>query len=251
MRLAKTLYRNRTRWAVVENETACFLMDAPYDGIHLSEECAPLSACRLLAPCDASKVVAIGKNYYDHAVEFGEAVPANPTIFIKPNTAIINPMDAIVYPSASARVDYECELAFVIRRRAYRVKATDAKAYILGYTCLNDVTARDLQKLDGQWARAKGFDTFCPIGPMLTDEVDPYAGLRIETRLNGEQKQSSSTDKLMWGVYELVEFITDCMTLLPGDVVTTGTPANIGPMKRGDTVSVAVEGVGVLTNPVV
>lgn len=251
MKLAKTLYQDRTRWAVLEGDVVCFLSGTPYDGIRLDGERAPLSACRLLAPCDASKVVAIGKNYYDHAIEFGEAVPANPTIFIKPNTAIINPLDAIVYPSASKRVDYECELALVISKRASHVKAADAKDYILGYTCLNDVTARDLQKLDEQWARGKGFDTFCPIGPILTDEVDPYAGLRVETRLNGEQKQCSTTDKLMWGIYELIEFITDCMTLLPGDVVTTGTPANIGPMQRGDTVSVIVEGIGELTNPVI
>lgn len=248
MKLVKVLYQNEERWAIPEGDSVRFLNGLPYDGICPSDTTAPIADCKLLAPCDASKVVAIGKNYFEHCLEFGEPVPEVPTIFIKPNTSIIAQGDAVIYPDASHRVDYECEIALVISKKAYHVKAADAKDYILGYTCLNDVTARDIQKSDAQWARGKGYDTFCPIGPILTDEVNPYDPLRIETRLNGEVKQSGTTDKMRWNVYELIEFITDCMTLLPGDVVTTGTPVNVGPMQKGDTVTVSVEGIGELTN---
>ncbi len=251
MKLAKTLYENKTRWALLEGDTASFLIGDPYESIEKSGESAPIADCKLLAPCDASKVVAIGKNYYDHAIEFGEEVPETPTIFIKPNTSIIADGEPVVYPPISKRVDFECELALVIKKRASHVKAADAKDYILGYTCLNDVTARDIQKSDAQWARGKGFDTFCPIGPILTDEIDPYAGIRVQTILNGEVKQDGNTKNMMWSIYELVEFITECMTLLPGDVVTTGTPVNVGPMLPGDTVTVRVEGIGDLVNPII
>jgi 2-keto-4-pentenoate hydratase/2-oxohepta-3-ene-1,7-dioic acid hydratase in catechol pathway len=251
MILAKLMTDSGARWAKVCGEKAVLLDGEPYEEVKETAVTLDMAKAKLLAPCDPTKIVCIGRNYNDHATEFGEPLPANPTIFLKPTTAVINPGDAIVYPESSKRVDYECELAFVIRKKAKRVKAENAAEYILGYTCLNDVTARDIQKSDGQWTRGKGFDTFCPIGPVLTDEADPQKGLIVETRLNGVVKQHSTTDKLMWNIPYLLEFITDCMTLLPGDVVTTGTPANIGPMQRGDTVTVFVENIGALTNTVV
>ena len=248
MKLVKISVENNPYWAVIRDDKAVIIEGSPYSGVKETGKSIPLKSIKLLAPCDPTKIVCIGRNYYDHATEFGEPLPENPTIFLKPVSSVINPGDKINYPEASKRVDYECELAFVIKKSASKVKAENAAEYILGYTCLNDVTARDLQAKDGQWARAKGFDTFCPIGPVLTDEIDPKSGLIVETRLNGKVKQHSTTDKLMWEIPYLMEFITDCMTLLPGDVVSTGTPAKIGPMQKGDTVTVYVEGVGELIN---
>ncbi len=251
MRLVKIWHNENARWGLLEDDKVKLLAGTPYEGIVLSGEVVPFEETKLEAPCDATKVVAIGKNYYDHAVELGGQAPAQPIIFMKPTTSVNRHLGEIEYPEISDRVDYEGELAFVIKKTARKVKAADAKDYILGYTCLNDVTARDLQQLDGQWIRAKGFDTFCPLGPVLTDEVEPEKGLRIQTFLNGELKQESTTDKLMWPVAELLEFITACMTLYPGDVVTTGTPAGIGPMQKGDVVEVVIEGIGKLINRIV
>ena len=224
---------------------------APYlRGVPLGQP-VPLKAVRLLAPCEPSKIVAVGKNYRDHIEEFDSQVPEEPIIFIKPPTTVNNPDSPIILPppELSSRVDYECELAVVISRTAYRIRASEANAYILGYTCLNDVTARDIQAKDGQWTRAKGFDGFAPIGPLVTDEVNPD-NLTIRTRLNGKIRQDSSTANLIWPVGELIAFITSCMTLLPGDVVTTGTPAGVGPMQAGDDVIVSIEGIGALQNTV-
>ncbi|HHX72500.1 MAG TPA: fumarylacetoacetate hydrolase family protein [Clostridiales bacterium] len=251
MRLVKIRHDGETHWGMLEGEKVKLIEGTPYSGIAFTGEVIAFDETKLEAPCDATKVIAIGKNYYDHAVEMGGQAPEKPIIFMKPTTSIIPHLGGIEYPSISNRVDYECELAFVIKKTARHVKAAHAAEYILGYTCLNDVTARDLQQLDGQWIRAKGFDTFCPIGPVLTDEVDPAAGLKVQTFLNGEMKQDSTTDKLMWPVAELLEFITACMTLHPGDVVTTGTPAGIGPMQKGDEVAVVVEGIGKLVNRIV
>lgn len=237
-------------WAVLSGENVKVLKNAPYFGVSYSGEVYALSDVMLLAPCEPSKIIAVGKNYYDHAVELGGDAPDHPIIFMKPLTAVNNPDGEIQYPDSSKRVDYECELAFVIKKEAYHVKREGALDYVFAYTCLNDVTARDIQRLDGQWTRAKSFNGFAPIGPWLTDEVDP-SDLKVETRLNGEIKQSSRTSKFMWSIAELIEFITDCMTLYPGDVVTTGTPAGIGPMRPGDVVEVEVEGIGVLRNHVV
>ena len=210
----------------------------------------PLADVRLLAPMLPSKVICIGKNYADHAREMGGEPPAEPVIFLKPSTSVCGPGDPIFRPTAiSERTDYEGELAVVIGRLCSQVPAELAASVIFGYTCANDVTARDLQARDGQWTRAKGFDTFCPIGPWIETDVDP-ADLALTTELNGEVRQSSRTSLLLHDVPALVAFVSQVMTLLPGDVLLTGTPAGIGPMSKGDQVRVTIEGIGSLVNPV-
>jgi 2-keto-4-pentenoate hydratase/2-oxohepta-3-ene-1,7-dioic acid hydratase in catechol pathway len=208
-----------------------------------------LSDARLLAPCSPSKIVAVGLNYRDHAEELNMKLPEEPLLFLKPSSSVIGPGDSVIMPSQSARVDYEAELAIVIGKEAKRVPEKEAGAVILGYTCLNDVTARDLQSKDGQWTRAKGFDTFCPIGPWIDTDVDP-ADLKIDLLLNGVIKQSSRTSNLIFTANKLVAFITSVMTLYPGDVIATGTTSGIGPMASGDTVEVRIEGIGSLINRV-
>jgi 2-keto-4-pentenoate hydratase/2-oxohepta-3-ene-1,7-dioic acid hydratase in catechol pathway len=209
----------------------------------------PLDDVRLLAPVLPSKVVCVGKNYAAHAAEFGMEVPEEPLLFLKPSTAVIGPGDPISLLPVSRRVDYEGELAVVIGRIAKNVRAEDASRCILGFTCANDVTLRDLQKTDDQWCRAKGFDGSCPLGPWVETEVDP-TDVVVETRLNGEVRQHASTTDLAFGVATLIEYITTFMTLLPGDVLLTGTPEGVGKLASGDTVEVEVEGVGTLRNPV-
>ena len=212
----------------------------------------PLATARLLVPSVASKIVCVGRNYSEHAKERGNEVPTEPLFFLKPPTSLIAPGEKIVRPKhLSQRVDYECELAVVIGKKCKGLGPNDdVRPYILGYTCANDVTARDLQRKDNQWTRAKGFDTFCPVGPIVTDEIDPWKGVRVETRLNGVVKQSESTLAFIFSVDVVMRFISQVMTLLPGDLILTGTPAGIGPMVAGDQVSVSVEGIGALTNPV-
>jgi 2-keto-4-pentenoate hydratase/2-oxohepta-3-ene-1,7-dioic acid hydratase in catechol pathway len=213
---------------------------------------APLSSFRLLAPAVPSKIVCIGRNYREHAAELGNEVPNEPLLFLKAPSSVIAHGEPIVAPALSQRVDFEGELAVVIGRRAARLRATeDVRPYIRGYTIVNDVTARDLQKSDGQWSRGKGFDTFCPMGPIVTDEIDPAAGVAVETRLNGEVKQHGTTLDLIFDIPALLRHITAAMTLLPGDVIPTGTPAGVAPMKPGDRVEVAIEGIGTLSNPIV
>ena len=210
----------------------------------------PLSGVTLLPPCRPTKVVAVGLNYGDHARELGFALPDEPIIFLKPSTSIVGPGDAIVYPRASSQVDFEAELGVVIRDRISHITPGEAYGHILGYTCANDVTARDLQKKDGQWTRAKSFDTFCPIGPWIETDLDP-GDLLVESYLNGERKQSSRTSQLIFRIDHLVSFISNIMTLYPGDLIITGTPAGIGPMQPGDEVEVRIEGIGRLKNSVI
>ncbi len=211
----------------------------------------PLHEVELLAPCEPSKIVAVGQNYRAHAEELGNRVPTEPLIFLKPPSAVIGPGQAIELPPASERVDYEGELAVVIGRRASRLTPEDDPlAYVLGYTCANDVTARDLQKKDVQYTRAKGFDTFCPLGPFIETGISPD-NLRLETRLNGKVKQQATTRDLVFPVPFLIRYIAEVMTLLPGDVILTGTPAGVGPLHDGDTVVVEIEKIGALSNPVV
>jgi 2-keto-4-pentenoate hydratase/2-oxohepta-3-ene-1,7-dioic acid hydratase in catechol pathway len=219
--------------------------------VSLTGQRYPVADVRLLAPVLPSKVVAIGKNYADHAKETGSEPPAEPLIFLKPSTAVIGPDDAIVRPDRlSQRVDFEGELAIVFGRLCRDVPAERVPEVIFGYTCANDVTARDLQVSDGQWTRAKGFDTFCPLGPWIETDVDP-ADVLLTTTVNDEIKQQERTSMLVHDIPTLVSYVTSVMTILPGDVLLTGTPAGIGPLVAGDTVSVSIEGIGTLTNRVV
>jgi len=209
----------------------------------------PLDDVRLLAPVLPSKVVAVGRNYAAHAAEFGGEVPEEPLIFLKPSTAVSGPGDPIPLPPISRRVDFEGELVVVLGRLARNVRAEEAFRHILGYTCGNDVTLRDLQKKDGQWTRAKGFDGSCPLGPWIQTELDP-TDVRIETQVNGETRQFATTADMMFGVATLLEFVTAFMTLLPGDVIMTGTPEGVGKLEPGDLVEVEIDGIGVLANRV-
>jgi len=216
----------------------------------LSFEPMPLSAAELLPPVTPTKIICVGRNYRDHAKELGNEVPTEPLLFFKPPSSLLAPGGVIRLPAAAARVDFEGELALVIARRVRNLKAEEWAKAIRGYTLANDVTARDLQKKDGQWTRAKGFDTFCPVGPIVSDEVDPEAGLTIETRVNGELRQQGSTLDFIFRIPELLAYITAAITLEPGDLVLTGTPAGVGPLVSGDRVEVTVFGLGVLANTV-
>jgi len=237
-------------YGAVEPEGIRVHAGTPFVAWEPTEALVDFEKVHLLAPVFPTKVVCVGRNYADHAAELGNEVPDEPVIFIKPATSVIGPETPIVLPSDSDEVHHEAELAAVIGKVSRNVAAEDASEHILGYTAANDVTARDLQRSDGQWTRAKGFDTFCPLGPALETELDP-AGLRISAAVNGVLRQEASTDDMVFGVGELLEFISRVMTLLPGDVILTGTPAGVGPLEAGDQVEVVVERIGVLRNPVV
>ncbi len=213
----------------------------------------PLASAKLLFPVQPSKIVCVGRNYSEHAKELGNEVPTEPLIFFKPPSSLISPGEKIVRPRRfSQRVEFEAELAVVIGKECRALGPNDdVRPYIFGYTCANDVTARDLQKKDPQWTRAKGFDTFCPVGPIVSDEIDPWKGVRVESRVNGEARQSESTVAFIFPVDVVLRFISQIMILLPGDLVLTGTPAGVGPLIAGDEVTVSVEGIGSMTNPVV
>ena len=220
-------------------------------GVQFTGATFPLDDVRLLAPVLPSKVVAVGRNYADHAREMGAEPPAEPVLFLKPSTAVVGHGDPIAYPvKLTQRVDYEGELAVIIGRLCREVPAAQAAEVIFGYTCANDVTARDLQARDGQWTRAKGFDTFCPLGPWIESDADP-ADLKLTTAVNGEVRQQARTSQLLYDVPALVEYVSTVMTLLPGDVLLTGTPAGVGPLEDGDEVSVTIENIGSLRNTVV
>ncbi|TDC58934.1 FAA hydrolase family protein [Actinomadura sp. GC306] len=251
MRIARFSTDEGMAFGVVEENTVAAIAAHPFGELTFTGQRFPLADVRLLAPILPSKVIAIGKNYAAHAAEMGGEAPAEPMLFGKPSTAVIGPGEAIMYPEKlSERVDYEGELAVVIGRMCREVPASRAADVILGYTCANDVTARDLQAKDGQWTRAKGFDTFCPLGPWIETEADP-ADLAISTTVNGEVRQNSSTSHLLHDVPALVEYVSQVMTLLPGDVILTGTPEGVGPLEIGDEVTVTIDGVGGLTNRVV
>jgi 2-keto-4-pentenoate hydratase/2-oxohepta-3-ene-1,7-dioic acid hydratase in catechol pathway len=215
----------------------------------LGFEPTPLEAAELLPPVKPSKIICVGRNYRDHAKELGNEVPAEPLLFFKPPSSLLAPGGIVRMPAVSARVDFEGELALVVGRRASRLAPdADWRSYIRGYTLANDVTARDLQKKDGQWTRAKGFDTFCPVGPIVSDEVDFDAGLTVETRVNGELRQHGSTLDFIFSVPELLTYITAAITLEPGDLLLTGTPSGVGPIQPDDRVEVSVSGLGVLAS---
>lgn len=250
MKFVRILWKNTPVWGVVEGETVRTLSAHPFEGVSYDGKSLPLKDCRLLAPCEPTKIVCVGKNYFDHVQEFGGPVPEKPILFIKALNTLNHPEGEVHAPDFVERLDYEGELAFVVKKRAKDVKEKDFADYILGYTCLNDVTARDVQYGDGQWTRGKSMDGFCPIGPLVTDEIDG-GHVDVETRLNGEVRQKGNTDLFMTKLPQLFAFITAAMTLEPGDVVTTGTPAGVGPMKPGDVVEVEIEGIGILRNHIV
>ena len=239
-------------FGILNDKDAILLLrgDPIYAGIVPQDKTVNLSEVKLLAPViPRSKVVCIGKNYADHAAEMNSEVPSEPVIFIKPNTSVIGPNETIVWPKMSQRVDHEAELAIVIGRICKEVPAEKAKDVIYGYTLANDVTARDLQKKDGQWTRAKGFDTFCPLGPWIETEFVP-GNQKITATLDGQIKQSSLLSEMIFKIPQIIEFVTNVMTLLPGDVILTGTPAGISPMSAGSTISISIDGLGTLTNKV-
>ncbi|MGG4498388.1 fumarylacetoacetate hydrolase family protein [Brevibacillus reuszeri] len=209
-----------------------------------------LDEIAIKAPSEPSKVVCIGVNYRDHAEEMGIELPKEPLMFLKPSTTVVGPHEPIVYPKLTANLHYEGELAVIIKKEAKRVKAEDADDYILGCTCAIDVTARDLQMSDGQWTRSKSFDTFCPLGPAIAAKLD-YQNLRIVTRVNGEVRQDSNTNQMVFTIPQIVEAVSAVMTLLPGDVILTGTPPGVGELKPGDEISVSIEGIGTLITHVV
>jgi len=245
MKILRFRWQGRDWWGRLERDRVLSL-----PGIRsgsFPKEGVPLTEIKVLAPTLPTKIVAVGLNYRDHAEELGMGLPENPLIFLKPPSAVIGPEDHIVLPQGVGRVDYEAELAVVIGKTARKISPEEAREYILGHTCFNDVTARDLQKKDGQWTRAKSFDTFAPLGPWIETDLDPSA-VRVKTYLNGKLVQDSSTENLIFPVPELVSFISQVMTLYPGDVIATGTPPGVGPLAPGDVVEVEIEGLGRLVN---
>jgi 2-keto-4-pentenoate hydratase/2-oxohepta-3-ene-1,7-dioic acid hydratase in catechol pathway len=211
----------------------------------------PLAQASLLPPVEPSKIVCVGRNYREHAAELGNEVPQEPLLFFKPPSSLLPPGGTILRPKVSERTDYEGELGVVIARRCHLLaESDDVRSYILGYTCINDFTARDLQNKDGQWTRAKGFDTFCPVGPVVADGIDPWAGVQVETRVNGDVRQSGNTQDFIFSLDVIIRYISQIMTLEPGDLIATGTPKGVGPVAAGDVIEVSIEGVGQLRNPV-
>jgi 2-keto-4-pentenoate hydratase/2-oxohepta-3-ene-1,7-dioic acid hydratase in catechol pathway len=212
----------------------------------------PLASVQLLAPVQPSKIVCVGRNYLDHAKELGNEPPAEPLIFFKPTSSIIAHNQKIVRPRISQNVHFEGELAVIIKQRCHKPgESEDVRPFIQGYTCANEVTARDLQKKDNQWTRAKGFDTFCPLGSVVSDELDPWKGVQVQTRVNGQVKQSGNTRDFIFPLEVVIRYIARVMTLVPGDIILTGTPAGVGPLVAGDVVEVSIEGIGTLKNSVV
>ncbi|HEX9377647.1 MAG TPA: fumarylacetoacetate hydrolase family protein [Actinomycetota bacterium] len=249
MRLVRFRFGDRIATGVLDGDAVQPLRGTFFEQPVPTGEAIPRDDVRLLAPVLPSKVVGVGKNYAEHAREMGGEVPDEPLVFLKPSTSVIGPDDPIVHPPVGERLDYEGELAVVVGRLARRLSPEDAALAILGYTCGNDATLRDLQARDGQWTRAKGFDTACPLGPWIETELDPL-DLHLQTRLNGEVRQDARTSDLTFGPAGLIAFVSTFMTLLPGDVILTGTPAGIGPMRPGDRVEVEIEGIGTLSNTV-
>jgi len=249
MRIVRILHEGDCRYGLADGDTVTLITDEPFSAWE-PEGVLALADAQLLSPVAPTKVVCVGLNYKEHIREMGHDFPEDPVIFLKPSTAVIGPHQTIPIPDGVGRVDYEAELGVVIGRRTHRATPGEAAANILGYTCGNDVTARDLQRKDGQWTRAKGFDGFCPLGPWVETDVDPR-DLTLECYVNGVCKQSAQTSDMLFDPYRLVAFVSSVMTLVPGDVVLTGTPGGIGPIEVGDSVEVRIAGVGSLTNGVV
>jgi len=250
MKVVRFVTAGRIKYGIQGRQSIQAIEGEPFRDLILTEDYYRFSDVRLLSPCLPSKIVAMGLNYRSHAREIGARLPDAPLFFLKPPTAAIGPEENIIYPPSSGRVDYEGELAVVVGEVASRVRREDVPDHILGYTCFNDVTARDIQEQDRQWTRSKSFDTFAAIGPCIETELDSES-VPVETYLNGELKQQGNTRDLIFGVIEMVSFVSGVMTLLPGDIIATGTPGGIGPMLPGDTVEVKIEPIGTLRNFVV
>jgi len=248
MRVVRVLHEGDCRYGLADNDTVTLLSDEPFAAWE-PEGILPLRTLELLPPTTPTKVVCVGLNYRTHIAEMGHDMPDEPVIFMKPSTTVIGPGHAIPLPPGVGRVDHEAELGVVIGRRTHNASPEEAAANVLGFTCGNDVTAREIQARDGQWTRAKGYDGFCPLGPWIETDVDP-SDLAIECYVNGELRQSARTSDMLFSPFELVSFVSRAMTLVPGDVVLTGTPGGIGQLHHGDVVEVRIEGVGSLTNPV-
>ena len=248
----------QTGWGILIDHLIYPLQQAPYlavtaDGLYAPEIVGPplaVHAVKLLAPVTPGKIACVGRNYLEHAAELGHEVPPEPLIFLKAPTSVIGIDQAVVYPQISQRVDHEGELAVVIGRRCRNLSEADAASVIFGYTVANDVTARDLQVADGQWSRAKGFDTFCPVGPWIDTTFDPR-GRRLRCLVNDEVRQDSNTDKMIFSINRIIAHVTRFMTLEPGDLILTGTPSGVGPVRPGDVMTVEIEGLGAISNPVV
>jgi 2-keto-4-pentenoate hydratase/2-oxohepta-3-ene-1,7-dioic acid hydratase in catechol pathway len=249
MRICRFRHAARDAWGIVEGQGVRALGAEPWGGGLPEGPSVPLAEVTLLAPVAPTKIVCVGRNYRAHARELGNEVPAEPLLFLKPSTAVVGPGVPIVIPEQSAEVHHEAELAVVIGRTLTRASEADARAGVFGYTCLNDVTARDIQRAEKHFTRAKGFDTFCPVGPFVETALDP-SDLSVTCRVNGDVRQRGFTRDMVFDPFALVAFVSRIMTLLPGDVVSTGTPEGVGPIRRGDRVEVEIGGIGVLANPV-
>lgn len=249
MRVVRIFQDEDVRYGLADESTITLISDEPFAAWE-TEGIVPLAQAQLIAPVIPTKIVCVGINYREHAREMGHALPSEPVIFMKPPTAVLGPRGEIHVPPQFDSVDYEAELAVVIGRRTHGVTPQAARSHVLGFTCANDVTSRELQRIDGQWTRAKGFDTFCPVGPWVETDIEP-TDLAIESYVNGELRQSARTSDMIFDVFTLVSFVSGVMTLLPGDLVLTGTPSGVGPMRRGDVIEVRIEGIGSLINHVV
>jgi 2-keto-4-pentenoate hydratase/2-oxohepta-3-ene-1,7-dioic acid hydratase in catechol pathway len=248
LKIYRFRYRRRVLWGVLKEEYLFPVVGSVYGAFRLGESPVPISDVRVLPPVLPTKIIGVGRNYREHAQELGNPLPVEPLIFLKPPTAVIGHLEAVVQPPAAARIDYEGEVAVVIRRRTRQLRDDDpVDPAILGYTCFNDITARDLQTKDVQFTRAKSFDTFAAVGPCISTGLDP-GGLRLKTFLNGKLVQSATTSNLIFSIPFLVRFLSRIMTLNPGDIIATGTPAGVGPTAPGDRVDVQIEGIGVLSN---
>ncbi|RLL69044.1 fumarylacetoacetate hydrolase family protein [Streptomyces sp. Z26] len=250
MRIARFSLDGTVGFGVVDGDELDIIRGHPFAGVERTDRRIPLEKVRLLPPVLPSKVIGIGRNYAEHARELGNEVPDVPVAFLKPSTSVAGPGDPIAYPAFSSEVHHEAELAVVIGRMCKEVPRARVHEVVLGYTCANDVTARDVQRAENQWSRAKGFDTSCPLGPWVETELDP-ADLAVQCTVNGEQRQLGRTSEMVRSVEDLVVHLSEAMTLLPGDVVLTGTPAGVGPLHVGDEVAVTIEGIGTLTNKVI
>ncbi len=257
MKIVRFQYQDAIYYGSLENDLVTVYSGNPFPSpssqsvaFKATKQQIPLKDVRLLAPCRPGKVVCLGLNYRPHAAELNIKLPELPLLFLKPSTSVIGHGDNIVLPPNPERIDYEGELGVVIGKTAKNVAETDYADYVLGYTCFNDVTDRVAQVKDGQWTRAKGYDTFAPTGPCIRTDISPF-NLKLETLVNGEVKQSGNTSSLIFGIPKLISFISGIMTLAPGDVIATGTPDGIGPLKAGDTVEIVIEGIGTLMNRVV